>query len=63
MFSLKLDIEQIIKILKSAAIAGLGAGVFYALEAFGKLDFGIYTPLVVAGCAWLVNTIKVYLKK
>jgi hypothetical protein len=63
MFSLKLDSEQIIKLLKSAVVAGLGAAAFYALEGIGKLDCGIYTPLVVALCSWLVNLLKVYLKK
>ena len=62
MFSLKLDSEQIMKLVKSAVTAGLGAMAVYLLQGLGSLNFGIYTPLVVALCAWLVNLVKVMLK-
>lgn len=61
-FSLKLDGEQILKLGKSAIIVALGAGAVYALEGLGRLDFGIYTPLVAAACSWLVNLAKVFFK-
>jgi hypothetical protein len=62
MFKISLDKEQIIKIVKSALIAGLGACAVYALENLAGLNFGIYQPLVVAGSSWLINVIKVALK-
>lgn len=61
-FSFKLNGEQLFKLVKSAVIVALGAGLLYGLEGLGKLDFGIYTPLVGAACTWLVNLVKVFFK-
>lgn len=62
-FSLKLDKEQLIKLFKSALIAGAGVGATYFLEGALKLDFGALTPVIVGILTWLINTVKVCLKK
>lgn len=53
--------EDIVKILKGAVIAALGAGIIYALEALGGLNWGIWGPAVTALAAILVNIVRKYL--
>jgi hypothetical protein len=50
--------EDVISILKGAAIAGGGAFATYLLEALMKLDFGEYTPLIVAMISVLINAVR-----
>jgi len=47
-----------IKIFKGALIAGAGAGAVYLVQAIGALDFGLYTPAVVALASILVNALR-----
>ena len=63
MGGLKLDGDQLLKLGKSALIAGAGAAATYGLEGISGLDFGAATPLIVALASWLINLVKVYLKK
>jgi hypothetical protein len=48
------------KIAKGAMIAGGSAILTYILQAIMGMDFGAYTPIVVAICGILINTIKSY---
>jgi len=54
------DKDTFIKIGKGALIAGAGALVYYILTAMLALDYGIYTPIMVAVLSILVNAIKEY---
>lgn len=54
--------EQWIKILKGTLISAFAAGLVYAAEMFQVMDFGIYTPLVQAALAAVVNIAKVAVK-
>lgn len=49
---------QLIKILKGAIIAGLGALLTYLTESLANVDFGNWTPTVVAIFSVLVNIIR-----
>ncbi len=46
------------KVLKGAVVAGVGAVVFYLIDAAGEFDFGSYTPMVVAGLGIAANLIR-----
>ena len=46
------------KILRGALIAGGGAFVVIMLEAVMQLDFGQWTPIVVAVCSILINAVR-----
>jgi hypothetical protein len=50
-----------VRVIRGAVIAGLGAGVVIALQEVGKIDFGAWTPVVVAGASILINAINVWL--
>ena len=50
--------QAMLKVLKGAGIAAVGAGLTYLLEAGASLDFGEFTPLVVAGLSVLVNVVR-----
>jgi len=45
----------LLSIAKGAAIAGVGAALTYAVSALGSVDFGIYSPVVSAALAVVVN--------
>jgi hypothetical protein len=50
------------KILKGALIAGSGAFIVIMLEAVMQLDFGDWTPIVVAMCSIIINAVREYNK-
>lgn len=50
--------EKIISISKGAAIAAIGAGLTNAISQIGNIDFGVYTTIVAAGVAVIVNIIR-----
>ena len=50
-----------IKVLKGAGIATGGALLIYLAELLPNVDFGTYTPLVVAIGGILINAVKEYL--
>jgi len=50
--------EDIKKIGIGALIAGAGALATYAIQAIGALDFGLWTPIVVAVCSVAANAIR-----
>jgi hypothetical protein len=56
------DKETIVKIGKGALIAGGGALAVYILQAVAGMDFGESTPIVVAVCGILINSVKEYVK-
>lgn len=49
---------DILKILKGAGLAGLGAGATYALVELRDMDFGEWTPFVVMGISVLGNMLR-----
>lgn len=56
------DSETVEKILKGAIIAGFGALLTYILQAISGMDFGSYTPIVVALSGIAVNAVKEYVQ-
>ncbi|MCC6227535.1 MAG: hypothetical protein IT195_14170 [Microthrixaceae bacterium] len=50
--------DTLLKNLKSLAIAGLGAGLTVVLQGVSGMDFGAWTPAVVAMSSVLVNFLK-----
>ena len=48
------------KILIGAGVAGVGATLTYLLEALPQVNFGNYTPLVVASLSILANIVRKY---
>jgi hypothetical protein len=56
--SFKIDKEGIKKVGRGAIIAGLGAFLTYGAENLLKLDFGEWTPLVVAGLSVFINFLR-----
>lgn len=56
------DKETMKKIGKGALIAGGGAILTYCAENIGNIDFGVYTPLVVAILSIVINMVKEYRK-
>jgi hypothetical protein len=50
---------KLVKILKGAFIAGIGAALAYAVKAaMNDKDFAIYAPLIGAAAAVLVNAVR-----
>jgi hypothetical protein len=49
---------KLIKLFKGALIAAAGAGLTYMAEGAQGIDFGEFTPVVVAGFAVAVNAIR-----
>jgi len=49
--------EKLKKIGKGALIAGGGAAIVYALQIVATMDFGEYTPLVVAFSGIIINAV------
>ena len=54
----KLVKEDALKIGKGATLAAAGAFIVYVAKALGDVDFGDWTPFVVAGLAVLVNVAR-----
>ena len=50
-----------IKIGKGALVAVVGALLTYVLQTTGNLDFGVYTPAIVALMSILANTVRKWL--
>jgi hypothetical protein len=50
--------EDVKSILIGACIAGAGALLTFIVENVGKLNFGEWTPFVVAGVSVVVNIIR-----
>ena len=55
---LKISKNDLVKVGKGALIAGAGAVLTYLTSAITTLEFGEYTPLVVAGFSILVNFLR-----
>ena len=58
---LELNKQDYIKIGKGALIAVIGALMTYLSETIANIDFGEFTPLVMAGWSIIVNTLNKYL--
>jgi len=56
--SMKISKADLLKVGKGALIAGSGAILTYLTSAITTLDFGAYTPMVVAGFGILVNFLR-----
>lgn len=52
--------EDIQKILIGASVAGVGAFLTYALEMLPNVDYGSYTPVVVALLSVIANIVRKY---
>ena len=50
------------KVLKGLLIASAGAALTYLAQEIPNIDFGVYTPVAVAGFSALVNAAKVFLQ-
>lgn len=50
--------QDLTPIAKGAAIAGLGAFLTYFLQGLMGIDFGTYTPVIVAILSILVNIVR-----
>ena len=59
--SLSIDTKGLIKVGKGSLIAGAGAVLTYLLEALPGINFGEYTPLVVAVSAVFINFARKWL--
>lgn len=57
-----LNKEDMLKVGKGLLIACGGAGLTYLAEVVGLIDFGVYTPLIVAGAGVLVNFARKFLQ-
>lgn len=54
--------EDLIKIGVGAIVALLGALLTYAAQVVGQVDFGSYTPVVVALSAILINAARKFVE-
>ena len=50
------------KIGRGALLAGTGAVALYILDAVGKIDVGVFTPLIAAVIPILANAVREYMK-
>lgn len=50
--------EQIVSILKGAGIAGIGAALTLLSEWASGVNFGVWTPIVVAALSILANVVR-----
>lgn len=55
-----LNKEDITKIAVGAGVAIAGALITYASTVVTQIDFGLYTPFVVAGVSIAVNAVRKY---
>lgn len=53
--------EALVKVARGAGIAAAGAALTYLAEAIPGLDFGQYTPIIVAAFSVFVNLVRKYL--
>lgn len=53
--------KDIISLVKGLAIAMIGAGLTYLTAWIAKLDFGTWTPLIVAFWSFVANLVRKYL--
>ena len=60
---LKVSKNDLVKVGKGALIAGAGAILTYLTTAITSLDFGEYTPVVVAGFSILINFLRKLIPK
>ena len=56
------DIETLKKIGKGVLIALGGVTGAYIIESVTQVDFGKWTPMIVAGCSILINVCREYVK-
>lgn len=57
----KIDSVGMKKVGKGALIAGIGASLVFLVENVSSIDFGEYTPFIVAISAVLVNLARKFL--
>lgn len=57
----KIDLQGLKKVGKGALIAGSGAALTYLTQNIGNIDFGQWTPIVVAGLGIVVNLLRKFL--
>lgn len=53
--------QDMIKIGKGALVAGGGAFAYYVLQGLTQVDYGEFTPIVVAVLAVLINAVRKYI--
>ena len=53
--------EDLKSLLIGLGITLLGAGLTYLTEAMGKMDFGEFSPIIVAVWALIVNIVRKYI--
>ena len=58
-----LDTDKLVSILKGAAIAGAGAAGVYFFSNLADMDFGAFTPAVVALASVVVNALRKYVSE
>lgn len=56
------DPETIAKIMKGAAISGIGATALFILNAVGTIEAGDWTPVIAFLVPFLTNLIREYVK-
>ena len=56
------DEETMKKIGKGALIASVGALLTYIFQTLSNMDFGVYTPIIVAIMSILVNLVREWQK-
>jgi hypothetical protein len=57
----KLNREDLKKVGKGALIAAIGAVVTYLIDLIPSVDFGVWTPVAVAGFSILANFVRKWL--
>lgn len=57
----KLNLVDLKKIGVGALIAIIGAALTYGSEIITEVDFGVYTPMVMASWSVLVNIVRKFL--
>lgn len=57
----KLNAEDGKRIAKGACVALVGAALVYVLNIIPQIDFGTWTPIVVAGAAVIANVVRVWI--
>jgi len=56
-----LNKKDLVKVGEGALIAMGGAGLTYLATVVNQIDFGVWTPLVVAALSVLTNLVKKFL--
>jgi hypothetical protein len=56
--ALMLNGTDVSKVVKGLVIALAGAGITYGTEQIPGIDFGVWTPIVAAGWATVVNLLR-----